>query len=327
MKLHLKTWISLTGGVLLLGAVAIVALSRESTPLRRTGQIEAREIDVASKIPGRLRTVAVREGDTVSGGQLLFSLTDREVQAKVAQARGAVDAARAQYDMARNGARPEQIAIAERAWRAAESQFALAEKTWKRLASLHADSLLSRQEFDVATQKRDAARAAMEAAEAQYALARNGTRSEERSMARGQYDRAANTLEEARAYLDESSVAAPIDGIVSRRYADPGELVATGYPVVSIMDPDDMWAELNLPETELRHLRVGDSVTGMVHGLGRAMHFRITHIAAMADFANWRAQDDRGSFEVRSFTVTLRPLRHMPGLRPGMTVTFDIAAR
>jgi HlyD family secretion protein len=327
MKLRTRNTLYLAGAVVLLGTATIALLSLREKPVLRTGQIETREIDVASKIPGRLLRINVREGDGVHSGQTLFELSDREVRAKVAQANGAVDAARAQWDMTKVGTRPEQLAMARRSFQAAQSQFELADITWQRLHALYNDSLISRQEFDVVTQKRTAARAAMEAAEAQLEMAANGARPEERSMARAQFDRASQTLEEARAYFDESRVSSPIDGIVSRRYADPGELVSTGFPVVTIMDPEDMWAELNLPETELSALRVGDSMTGHIHGLDRDARFRVAHIAAMADFANWRAQDDRGTFEVRSFTVTLRPMEARTDLRPGMTVTFELPRR
>ncbi|MBE0643444.1 MAG: HlyD family efflux transporter periplasmic adaptor subunit [Bacteroidetes bacterium] len=326
MRLKKKTRLSLlaAGLIILCGSAAIFALSHREEPLLRTGSIEAREIDIASKIPGRLRRIPVREGQRVHAGDMLFELSDREMKAKVAQAQGAVDAARAQWDMARNGTRPEQIEMADRGYRAAQSQFELAENTFRRMTALHADSLLSEQEFDGVRQKYNAARAAMDAAAAQLRMAEKGARSEEKAMARGQFDRASQTLVEAESYFEETSGRAPIDGIVSKRYADSGELVSTGYPVLTIMDPKDMWAELNLPETELRRVHVGDVLPGTVNGTGKRLSFRVENIAAMADFANWRAQNDRGSYEVRSFCITLRPTRQTKNMRPGMTVVFEL---
>ena len=311
--------------VTLVGGAVVLAVSNRDATIVRTGSIEVREIDVASKIPGRLLDVRVREGQTVEKGDTLFDLTGREVDARVAQAAAAVDAAQAQWNMSVNGLRSEQVELAERGVEAAQSQYELADATLRRMQALHEEQLLSDQEFDAIRQKRDAARAALQAANAQFRMAKSGARDEEKAMARGQYDRALQALEEARSYQDETHALAPIAGIVSKRYADPGELMSTGYPVVSIMDSRDVWAELNLPETELRYLKIGDRVEGLVNGLGKTVSFRVEHIAAMADFGNWRAQDDRGSFEVRSFTVTLRPVGNVDGIRPGMTVRFEIS--
>jgi HlyD family secretion protein len=155
-------------------------------------------------------------------------------------------------------------------------------------------------------------------------MARNGARPEEKEAARGQYDRALGSLDEARAYVDETCVRSPIPGVIGKRYADEDEIVPSGFPVLTVLDTRDVWAELNLPETELARLRPGSVVTGTIHALGRSARFRVASIAAAADVANWRAQNDRGSFEVRSFTVTLRPEGRIPGLRPGMTVAVEL---
>ncbi len=309
-------------GFIVVGVGVIGALAFHESPLVRTGMIEATEYDVASKIPGRISNVAIREGDEVVAGQELFRLTDREVVSRVGQAQGAVDAAKAQLDMALNGARPEQVAMVERKLEAARSLFNLAEATLNRMRALHADSLIADQELDIAIQKYQAALAGVSAAEAELSMVRTGARSEERRMARGQYDRALQARAEAESYLEETVGLAPATGIVTRVYADVGELVAAGYPVLSILDPSDFWAELNVPETELHLLGVGDTVPGTIRGLDQVVDFQVENLAAMADFANWRAQDDRGTFEVRSFTVTLRPAEPVAGLRPGMTVQF-----
>lgn len=315
-----RTLFVIAAAVFVLGTTALLLWPRGDGRVVRTGQVEVREIDIASKIPGRVEWIRVREGDSVTAGDELFKLTDREVRARVAQAEGARDAARAQFDMAARGTRREQVAMAENNFAAAASQYELAERTLRRMKGLHRDGLLSDQEMDVVEQKHRAARAAMDAAEAQRDMARNGARSEERAMAQGNYSRASSTVEEARSYLDESVLRAPIAGIVAKRYNDVGEMVSAGYPVLTLLDPADTWIELNVPEFELRYLRIDSRLWAEVPALGRSIALRVRNIAAMADYANWRAQDERGSFEVRSFTVTLRPEQPVAGLRPGMTV-------
>lgn len=302
----------------------LTACGKKDEKLIRTAQIEMREYDVASKIPGRIEWIKADEGDSVSFGDELFKLTDREVKAKLGQAMGAVSSAEAQLQLALNGARPEQIEMAERNYNAAKTQFELAEKTLNRMKKLYEEKLISSQEFDVITQKYKGAGEMMDAAKAQYDMAKNGSRKEEKAMAKGSLERAKQSAEEVKAYIDETIVKAPISGIVSKRYSDANELAAVGYPVLCIIDPNEAWAELSLPSFELEKIKIGDVIDGVIRGLNKTEKFKVHSYSAMADYANWRAQDQRGSYEARTFIVKLKPLNFIQGLRPGMTVEFDL---
>lgn len=313
--------------IIIIGVIVILLMTSKSSekPLIRIAQIEMREYDISSKIPGRVEWIAVDEGDKVEIGTQLFKLTDREVKAKLAQAGGAVESAKAQLNMLIAGARQEEIDMARRAFEAAKSQFELAEKTFNRMKSLHNDKLISDQEFDVVFQKYSAAKAAMEASKSQLDLAIKGARNEQKDMARGQLDRAVQSQEEAKAYLDESIIYSPISGFVAKRLIDQGEMAATGYPVLTLIDPNDVWAELNLPANELEKIKIGDVLEGRVHGAGIIVKFKVTNFAVMGDFANWRSTNDKNTFDVRSFTVKLKPINaNTNSLRPGMTVSIDL---
>jgi HlyD family secretion protein len=311
--------------VVALVILIIQSLGSREEKMIRSGQIEMREYDLASKLPGRVEWIKVDEGDLVNIGQELFKLTDKEIKAKVAQAQGAVSSASAQLNMVREGSRTEQIDMAEKKYLADKSQFELAEKTFRRMNNLHIEKLISDQEFDVVEQKYKAAQAAMQASKSQFDMAKTGARRQEKQMAAGQLERASQTLEEAKVYYDETILRSPWGGIVSKRYVDAGELVATGYPILSIIDTTDSWAELNLPANELERVKIGMVIKGTIHGLGCIEDFKVTSFSAMADYANWRTTQDKAVFDVRTFTVKLTPVRKtIPSLRPGMTVTFDL---
>ncbi len=291
----------------------------------RVGQIEMREYDVASKIPGRVEWINVDEGDYVQAGDSLLKLTDRELEAKYMQAEGAVFSAKAQLNMALNGARKEEVEMARRSFDAAESQYDLAEKTYARLKSLSDDKLLSAQDLDVAFQKLSAARAQKQAAQSQLNMAVIGSRSEQKDMARGQLMRAEESRQEVNTYLDESIIKCPIAGIVAKRYADKGELLAVGYPALTIIDPADVWLEINLPAKELEVIKIGDVLEGRIDGLGIEEKFKVKNFSALSDFANWRSTSDKANFDVRTFTVKLIPLnKNINSLRPGMTVRLKL---
>ncbi len=327
MKDVTKTGIGLVVfAVILLAALLLIKrISDQPQHIIRTGQIEMREYDLASKLPGRIEWINFDEGDIVNEGDEVFKITDKEIKAKVAQAAGALESASAQYSMVNEGLRNEQIDMAEKKYLADKSQFELAEKTFQRMKNLYSEKLISSQEFDAIEYKYKAAKAAMDASLSQLNMAQKGARNQEKMMARGQVTRAKETMNEARAYFDETIARSPWGGIVVKRYVDRGELVATGYPVVSIIDTTDAWAELNLPANELEKIKVGMTMKGKIHGLGITAEFRVMNIAAMADFANWRSTGDNATFDIRSFTVKLVPTKkNIPSLRPGMTVTFDL---
>lgn len=311
--------------VLTVALLLIKKISNQHIPMVRTGQIEMREYDLASKLPGRIEWINFDEGDIITEGDEVFKITDKEIKAKVAQAAGALESANAQYSLVNEGLRTEQIEMAEKKYNADKSQFELAEKTFTRMINLYSDKLISTQEFDAIESKFKSAKAAMEASLSQYNMAVKGARSQEKMMAKGQVIRAKETMNEARAYFDETIARSPWSGIVSKRFIDKGELVATGYPVLSIIDTSDVWAELNLPATELEKLKIGMTIKGKIHGLGVTKEFKVINYSAMADYANWRSTGDNSTFDVRSFTVKLKPLKkNISSLRPGMTVSFDL---
>jgi len=316
---------------LVIAAVALTAVffviekANEKKPAIRTGQIEMRQYDIASKLPGRIGWIGVDEGDVIQKGQIVFKLTDDEVKAKEGQAKGAVESAQAQMNKAYAGARPEEIEMAQRNYMAAESKYSLAEKTYNRMGRLYRDSLISAQEMDMHEQNYNGAKALRDAALAQYNMAKNGARTEDKIMAAGQFNRALSSLDEVKVYLGETAISSFIGGIVAKRYADVGELVATGYPVISVIDTNDVWAELNLPETELKKLRIGMVIEGYINGLGIAEQFRVMNFSAQSDYANWRTTSDKATFDVRTFTIKLVPVKgSISSLRPGMTVNFDL---
>ena len=140
---RLLIYILVALAVVALGISAVLLISSDKTVI--TGMIEVTEVDVAPKIPGRVDSVLVREGDQVRKGQLLASLESKEIDAKVEQARGAMDAALAKLDMTRRGAREEERTAVEKLYLQAEHQFELAEKTYGRVVALYADSVISTQ--------------------------------------------------------------------------------------------------------------------------------------------------------------------------------------
>ena len=313
---------------LIIAVIAILVLTIQAVTADKlvlTGMVEVTEIDIASKIPGRIDSVFVREGDMVEKGDLLATLESKEIDAKVEQARGAMAAASAKLEMAQNGARVEEREAVEKMYFQAQHQFSLAEKTFQRIQSVFEDSIISVQEKDQVEFQYKAAKEQMEAARAKYEMVKKGARTEEIKGAEGLYHQAENAYNEAMAYKQETSLTSPIYGEVSKRIVDPGEIAASGYPVFTLIDPNDVWVVLQVREDDMVFIKKGAIFKGSVPALGKeSYNFQVTYIAAMADFATWRATNQKGDFDLKSFEIQLRPVQAIDGLRAGMSVRISI---
>ena len=290
-----------------------------------SGTVEITHIDVASKIAGRIDSLVVHEGDYVSKGQFLGSLESKEMNAKVEQARGAMNAANAKMTLAKNGLRPQERDAALNQYMQAKAQFDLLDKTFKRIQKLHADSVVSAQEHDQVETQFTAAKEQMEAAKSKWEMAQEGTRAEDRLAAQSLYYQAQNAFGEASAYAQELTLKSPVTGEIEKVISHPGEIIAAGYPIVTIIDTSDVWVVLQVKENAMMQFCKGTVLTGFVPGLGNEMHsFTVTFISPMADFATWRPTNQKGEFDVRTFEIHARPTTQIPGLRAGMTVNFAL---
>lgn len=289
-----------------------------------TGIVEAKEIDVASKIPGRVDTVFVHEGDHVQKGQVLARLESKEMDAKVEQARGMMDAARQKMEMAIRGARPEEKEGIEQLYSQAKDQYALAEKTWNRIQKVFRDSLISVQEKDQVEFQYLAAKAQMEAARAKYEMVMRGARSEEIEGAKALFHQAQNAYNEAIAYQKELQLISPIDGEISKKIVDEGEVIASGYPIFTVTNLNDIWVVIQVKEDQMKNISMGAKFNGTVRALTDDKHeFVISYIAPMADFATWKPTNQKGDFDVKTFEVHLRSTTPIQNFRAGMTVNIE----
>jgi len=302
---------------------ALSGCRRAEEPL--IGMAEGREVAVAAKLPGRLASVRAEEGDTVHTGDTLAVLGSPEMSAKVLQAEGAVRSAEARLAMARHGARPEEIRMAETALDQARQARTLAETTWKRVQSLLADSAIPPQQADEVAMKWRVAVEAEEGANARLTMIRKGARPEEIDAAEGLVQSARNQLVEARAWERETAVLSPADGVVQKRYLATGEVAGAGAPILVLVRPEETWATLALREDLLSRMPLGTRVQADIPALGRAaVPFRVAWISSMGDFATWRATSRKGDADLRSFEVRLEPDSVLPGFLPGMTVRVHL---
>lgn len=306
--------------IALLGWGVFQAFQPRRDPVQ--GQIEAQETNVSSKVPGRVGRVHVQLGQSVKRGDLLFELDSPEVRAKVAQAEAARDVASAASQKVQAGARPQEIVVARANWERAEAGARLAKLTNGRIAAMYAEGVVARQKRDDAeAQARSAAELAT-AARAQYDMARQGARPEDKLAAAAQVRQVAGVLAETGAALDETRVKAPAAGEVTKVAIQAGELAPQGFPVMTLVDLSDVWAVVAVREDQFKPYAKDSLHQATIPALKLTAQFKVSTVSALPAFATWRAARPGGT-DLRTFEVRLRPTAPVPGLRPGMTVVFD----
>lgn len=285
------------------------------------GQIEAQQYNVSSKVAGRIDSVQVRKGDQVTRGQLIFTILSPEIDAKLAQARAGKDAAQALAEEVNTGARKQQIEAARDKWQQAKAAAELMEKTYRRIDTLFREGVVPEQKRDEVYTQLQAAQYTANAAFQMYQLAEEGAREETKKAAEGKVRMAEGAVAEVEVFAAETEIASYHDGEVTQVLLREGEIAPQGFPVVTIMDLNDAWMVFHVREDQLSGFPKGSEFLAEIPALGQEkVTFKVDHIAAMGDFATWRATSSDSGFDMRSFEIEARPVGPVDGLRAGMSV-------
>ncbi len=316
--------------LLYVGLIVVVAivgiglwLASRPGPEQIQGMVEADSVNVATKALARVDRLLVDEGARVKAGQVLATLSSPELGNAERQAQGALDTARALDAVAQAGARSEDVGSLRAIWQSAQAAADLAATSSRRADTLYAEGVVAAQRRDEAHAARDSSRMSAEAARLQYEKALAGPRREDKQAAAAQVRIAQAGLSTARSLMTETRLVSPIDGEISRKLLQPGEIVSPVLPAYQVIDIDHPHVEITVRESQYAGVRPGGILVGHVPALGRDVRFRITHIAPEGAFATVRATRQSSGYDVRAFAVQLRPVERVAALRPGMSVLFD----
>lgn len=308
-------------GLVLLGLTVSAWLLAAPVPEFIQGEVEATKVNVSAKIPGRVEELLVPEGGRAERGAVLAVLDSPQLEAKRRQAEGARAAASAQRDKAETGAREEEIRAAYNKYLQAQAGAELARKSFERVERLYQDGVVPAQRRDEVQAQYEMALKLTAAAQAIHEMAVRGAREEDKAAAAALVEQAGGAVSEVESLIEEAQVRAPIAGEVLEHIVKAGELASAGMPIATVIDLDDVWVTFNVREDRLGGLRVGDPLRAMVPALNFApLDLEVSYIAALGDFATWRATSAQGGFDLRTFEVRARPTAPADGLRPGMSV-------
>ena len=311
--------------VLLLG---LIAYGLWKTYLPKTielqGRVESETVHISTKVPSRIEEFYVTEGQTVKKGQAVVRFVSPELEAKKEQAQAALQSAMAFHSTVYRGSQQENIDTLYANWQAMKTQAELAATTYKRGENLYQQGVISRQRRDEMLAAQTSAREMAEAAYQQYARAKRGSTEQQKSTADAQVAMAQAAVKEANALDQETKLYSPTDGTVSKTYGKPTELVATGIPVVSIIEDHDLWVSLNIREDMYSSIYKNKTLDGFIPALNRKASFKVKNIDAEGDFATIKTTRQTGGYDIRSFKFHLVPEQSIPDLKVGMSVLFKI---
>jgi len=278
--------------------------------IQASGRMEGDTISVASKYPGRISEIFVREGDQVTKGQVLAKLEDEQIRAKVDEAHSVLATAESQLKAAEqtlSTARKEVplsidaaravVEHAQAVQRKAEASEVQAERDAQRFARLADKGSVGAQRAEqaqlawiAARSERESASSGLQQSQEQWKLAQLGwehlrSSADQVHALESQVSQAKAALADATSVLDNLTIRSPINGSVATKIRDTGEVVAAGAPLYELVDLDRLHLKVYVPETFIGKLRL--DLPGQVYTDAypdQAFPAKVSYIADRAEF-------------------------------------------
>lgn len=263
------------------------------------GRLEATEVDVATRVGGRLATVSAREGDDVKAGQVVAELDAEELKAQLRAAEAQVVQARKAVDETQAGVRKSRTDVA------------MAGKTLQRSKELVDRGYVSRDKLDRDQTGMDGAMAGMAQAQSRVAEANAAVAA---AQAR---------VDSIRATLDDTTLKSPIAGRVLYRLAQPGEVLAAGGKVVTLLDMADVYMSIYLSAADAGKVSLGDTARIVLDALpGQPIPAKVVFVAPRSQFTpkevETRSEREKLMFRVKVQVAAEWLAAHADLAKPGM---------
>jgi len=291
-----KTWL-IRGAIALVAIAALVLLALQywgndndnDMIVSGNGRIEATEIDVATRVPGRIKEILVNDGDFVTAGQILARIDDdamsaqlRQAQAQARQAQDAVTTAQSQLVQRHAERAAADALVAQR-----EAELASARGRAKRSASLAEKEYASHQEVDDDLTRVRSYEAAIKAAKAQVAAAQAAIATGEAQVkgAQSAAEAAIATVERISVDIADNELKAPRNGRVQFRVLQAGEVVGAGGRVLNMIDLSDVYMTFFLPTAVAGRIALGSDIRLILDPIPQyVIPAKVTYVADVAQF-------------------------------------------
>jgi HlyD family secretion protein len=298
---------------------------RDEAWLVLQGNIDVRQVNLAFKVEGRIESLAVDEGDTVTAGQVIATLDKRYFHDDLRAARARRDNAAANLARLEHGSRPEEIAQARAQLRQQEANLTLARGNLQRGEELAPSGGISKEDLHQRRQAVEVGEANLKYAQQALRLVEIGPRQEDIDAARAQFHQEEAAVIQSERRLADSDLIAPGAGVILTRAREKGAIVQAGETVFTLTLSSPVWVRTYVNERDLGRIRNGmaaevrtDSAPGKVYPA------KVGFISPTAEFTPKTVE----TRELRTDLVyRLRVIVDNPdgGLRQGMPVTVALS--
>lgn len=291
-----------------------------------SGTIECTQVRVASEVGGRLATLLLKEGASVTNGQILATIEPLAYQLRRDEARAALAQTQAQLDLMLAGSRDEDILRSRAQVREAQSLADTALRDSQRIEPLFAQGSVTQKQRDDSAAAVERTAAALAASEQQLSRLIKGNRQEEIRAAQAAVELAKTRLAQTEKALSDCVITAPLSGIITLKSVEQGEMVASGTPLATLSRLDEVWLSLYLPETQLAGVVLGQKVAVKTDGSETRYEGIVTFISPEAEFTprNVQTPDERVKLVYR-IKVTLPNPNGV--FKPGMPADGYLSSR
>jgi HlyD family secretion protein len=307
-----------------------VAIKRTDLPIIVTanGTIQPeKSINVSPKSSGRLKSLLVKEGQNVTTGQILAYMDESNTLGQITQADGNLAAAQASLELLRAGNRPQDISQAQANLTNTQATLEQSEIIYRQNQQLYKEGAIASRDLDAARTTMEANLAKVTQAREALSLQQAGSRPQEIDRAEGQVIAAAGSLQTVQSQLEDTIIRAPFDGVVVRKYADPGAFVtpttsgsavssATASSILALASNNQVVA--NVAEANIAQIKIGQAVTLQVDAYpNQKFKGRVVSISPQAI-----VNQNVTSFEVKAEITS----QDKQMLRSGMNASLEFRA-
>jgi HlyD family secretion protein len=310
---------------LVLVAVSGLAACRGPTDgIRASGTIEATSVQVSARSTGQIVRLVGEEGMSVRQGDLLAEVDHSTLDLQLSQARSGVDLARAQLNLLVEGARAEDLVQGREQLNQANDALKSATDDFERMKSLFAVGAATKKQRDDAEVRFSTARAQANAADQALKKLENFARPEEVKAALARLDQAAFSVKLLQKAIEDCTVEAPVDGVITEKLIEKGELASPNTGLYVITDLARVKLTIYVPEAELGRIRLGQEARVSVDSYpGRTFAGKVTWISPVAEFTprDIQTRDERVKLV---FAVKIEIANPDSVFKPGMPADAEI---
>jgi len=268
----------------------------DKNKIEASGTIEATNVTVSAKVTGQIQKLYFNEGDKINSGDTLITIDHDLTAIQLQEAEAEAEGAKAQLDLAVQGARPEDIKQAEDALTQAQANYDYAELTKDRNEKLYTTNSITKQQWDDFLNKYNVAKAQLNSASENLKKMKKLSRPEEIEESRANLDKAIASSNLLRKNIIDSYVIAPISGFVVKKFVEAGESVTQLSSLVMISDLSYVDLEIYVPETELGKVKLGQEADVTVDTYkDKIFTGKVIYISPDAEFTpkNIETKDER----------------------------------